>query len=77
MYTQDGEDEFYGKMAEVASQLQSPSFCITHKSYIINMNYVKRYYQDYVIMVNDDEVPISRTMKKHVSQKILQEKMGE
>lgn len=71
MMTQDGKIEFYGKLLDIMPQLNEHSFCTVHKSYIINMNYVAQYGRDRIFMVNGDEIPVSQSMRKHVSQKFF------
>lgn len=71
MITQDGTEEFYGKLTDVISQLNAQIFCAVHKSYVINMRYVVRYSSDSIWMVNGEEIPISQSMKKIVKEKIL------
>lgn len=38
-------------------------FARTHKSYVVNMNYIKQYQPDILIMENGDKVPIAKSNK--------------
>lgn len=71
LVTNYGKIEFYGKIADVATRLNPNKFCIVHKSYIVNMNCVLQYNGDGMIMVNQQWIPISQSMKSHVDEKIL------
>lgn len=72
MITQEGETEFYGKLSDIIPKLNEYSFCTVHKSYVINMRYVAEYGRDSIRMVNKDVVPVSRAMRGHLHQKIME-----
>ncbi|WP_020225065.1 LytR/AlgR family response regulator transcription factor [Holdemania massiliensis] len=46
------------------------NFVQTHRSYIVNMNYVKTVSNNTLVLFNDEIIPISRNFRKHVSRKI-------
>lgn len=71
MITHDGAEEFYGKLTDIIPQLNEQIFCVVHKSFIINMRYVLQYRSDNILMTNGAEIPISRSMKKSVKNKII------
>ena len=52
------------KINDVDKQMQGKGFFRTHKSYVINMKYVKEYDQSTVVMQNEDSVYISRLRVK-------------
>lgn len=64
--------EFYGKMADVEKQISMNKFCVVHKSYIVNINYVSEFCPDEVVMCNEIRIPISQSMRKRVREKILE-----
>lgn len=72
MVTQTGAVEFYGKLSDIIPVLNSGIFCVVHKSYVINMKYVIEYRQNYVIMVNQDEIPVSRAMRGSLQDKYIE-----
>lgn len=76
MVTQRDKKEFYGKLSDVFSKLNSFSFCTVHKSYIVNMKYISEYCNNSVLMVNGDIIPVSRAMKDNLSRKIIENKWG-
>lgn len=69
--------EFYGKLSEIEATLEEENFCLIHKSFLVNMRYVKTYCYNEIQMTNGDLVPVSRSLKKHVSEKILEKKVRE
>lgn len=75
--TQSDEKEFYGKLSEVEKQINMNKFCVVHKSYIINMNYVLEYRANEVIMTNGDRIPISQSKRRAVKEKILKKSIFE
>lgn len=64
--------EYYGKMADVEKQIAMNKFCVVHKSYIVNINYVSEFCPDEVVMCNGIRIPISQSMRKKVREKILE-----
>ena len=64
--------EYYGKMVDVEKQISMNKFCVVHKSYIVNINYVSEFCPDEVVMCNEIRIPISQSMRKRVREKILE-----
>lgn len=73
MVTQKGTEEFYGKLSDVVLQLNEQSFCVVHKSFVINLRYVAQHKSDSIVMANGEEIPISQSMKQSVRDRILSE----
>lgn len=73
MVTQDGTEEFYGKLSDVVLQLNEQVFCVVHKSFVVNLHYVIQHKSDSVIMANKVEIPISQSMKQNVTEKLLRD----
>jgi len=63
--------EFYGRMRDVEEQMCKKGFWTIHKSFIINSNCVKEYRYDTVMMVNEDQLPISQRYRNEIRQKLL------
>lgn len=76
MVLQDEIKEFYGKLSDVSEGLNEHIFCPIHKSYVINIRYVAEYTKDSIAMVNGERIPISQSMRKYVSRKILESETG-
>lgn len=71
--TNDHNDRvFYASMKGVEKQLDTGIFCVIHKSFIININYVAEFRINEVLMVSGVILPISQSMRKKVQQKIIE-----
>ena len=60
-------------MKQVEELLTHPVFYRTHQSYIVNLQYVKEYYKNdggYLILQNQESIPVSRNNKKLVLEAI-------
>lgn len=67
-----GDDiEFYSKLTDILSQLDTNKFCQVHKSFVVNGNYISRYTSDSITMCDDTNIVISRSMKINVRQWML------
>ena len=64
--------EFYGSLEETMQQLERRQFWRIHKSYIVNIDYVKSFGRDHFLLKHDIEIPVSRSRWKEVQQWILQ-----
>lgn len=74
--TSDHNDrEFYGSMKDVEKQLDRDLFCVIHKSFIVNMNYVAEFRTDEVLMSAGVTLPISQAMRRNVRQRILEQRI--
>lgn len=62
--------ETYDKMDHFSFQLDK-RFLQCHKSYLVNMERVKRYCGDSFLMVNETTIPISQSRRKTVRQQFL------
>lgn len=67
----DGEEEFYGKLKNIAENLPV-EFIMIHQSYIINQVYVREYSYETVKMVNGENLNISKPYRKDTRRKIKQ-----
>lgn len=63
--------EFYGSLEETMQQLERRQFWCIHKSYIVNVDYVKSFGRDHFLLKHDIEIPVSRSRWKEVQQWIL------
>lgn len=53
-------DRFYGKMEDLARELEPEGFLRIQKSYLVNMAHIKKLNYDHVILSNDKELSVSR-----------------
>lgn len=63
IYLDDNVISLYGKLQEM-EDLFPNTFVRTHKSYLVNMDKIKIYNKDKIILLSGREIPISRTYLK-------------
>lgn len=61
--TTDGEYSCYGRISDLEP---APGFVLIHKSYLININYVKECKSEKIVLTNGEIIPISRPYKLDV-----------
>lgn len=66
----DGEEEFYGKLKNIAKTLPV-DFLMIHQSYIINQAYVSEYSYEMVKMADGEHLNISKPYRKETRSKIM------
>jgi len=71
VHTAEGEYLFYSKISDLYGKLKSEDFIYAHKSFIVNMNYIKMVLTDKIVLQNGTEIPISKKNKKQVREKHL------
>ena len=62
--------EFYGNLSSIYNKLPD-TFIRVHKSYVVNCDYAKEYTYEYVKMVNDEIISISKAYRSAVRYKLL------
>lgn len=72
MITNEGIKEFYDTMLNIEKRISANKFYTIHKSYIVNVNYIKEFRPNEVIMVNGEKIPISQLYRKGIREKILE-----
>lgn len=70
-YTFEHEYRTYMTFANLLQQLDMNRFVLTHKSYIMNLDYFKELHGNDIILRNNKTIPLSRTYKNEVKQKII------
>ena len=70
-------DEFYGKISDVVRRCDRMNFVQVHKSYVVNLGYIKKVGTSFVEMFNGDVVPLSRERRADLTNAILDSHMGE
>ncbi|MCC5890909.1 MAG: response regulator transcription factor [Alkalibacterium sp.] len=71
LYTAEGEIEAKESFSHFEKELLSDQFIKTHRSYSVNLAYVKRIGKQDVIMDDETTVPISRRKTKEVNQAFI------
>lgn len=72
IHTTEEELTFYARMAEVEEMVDSSNFVRIHVSFIINLDYVKAFYPDEVLLTDGTRLPISKKYRKSVKDHHLQ-----
>lgn len=62
-HTRQGIIEFYGTLSAMEKELRECYFVRCHAGYLVNLNHVDSYREDFCV-VGGDEIPISRPKKK-------------
>ncbi len=70
IHTNDEVKTIYLKLANIENEYNN-SFVRIHKSFLVNINKIKIYKYNKVILENNSELPISRTYQKSCKEKIM------
>lgn len=66
VYTSDGKNNFVrGKLSKIQEELP-PNFIRSHRSYIVNKNFIKKINNSHLILIDNTEIPISRSFKDNI-----------
>lgn len=68
--TVSGSEEFYGTMTNVINQINSDTFLLIHRSYLVNFENIRKAEFDSLIMINGEVLMISRLKRQEVREKI-------
>lgn len=68
--TIDDVIEYYGNFKDLRQQLPMDLFWVVHSSFAINVNYVKCYKSDSVLLETGKVIYVSRKYKKEYNQKL-------
>lgn len=71
IYTTNNKKFIRGKISKIKGLLPS-NFIQPHRSYIVNFNYVKDVFPNFIIMKDKTEIPISRSKKQMVKDKLIE-----
>lgn len=72
LVTADGEYLFYGKL-EAAEMELGAKFLRCHRSFLVNMERIRKYSGEELVLHNGKAIPISRSYAKDVKQKLMME----
>lgn len=70
LHTKTGVIDYYGKMEEVERQLDH-RFIKCHRSYLVNLDYIKEYKKGQIIMENGEQAPVSRLRHQEIMEAML------
>lgn len=72
LYTLSGEViEFYDKLDSIYEQIINKGFTRSHKSYVVNLKYIKEIEGNSITMSNESIIPISRAFLKSTKDSFL------
>lgn len=69
--TTDGYERITGKMDEYEAKLQNSDFYRTHRSYIVNLLWVKEIVGSEIVLKNGERAKIGRDKIKHIKEKFF------
>lgn len=75
LHTDNGVIDYYGKMEELEKQLDS-RFFRCHRSYLVNLDYLKEYSKGQILLENGNIVPVSRLRRREFMDLMLQYMKG-
>lgn len=66
IFTQEGKDRLVrGKLSQIKEELP-PNFIQCHRSYIVNRNFIKQINSNSIILINKEQIPLSRSYKSKI-----------
>lgn len=68
---------FYGKLSDIEKECPESLFLRIHKSYLINMYYVKEITYKWIKMINGDVLDISRSNRVAIRRKVMESMSNE
>lgn len=71
VHTLNGIYETKGTMSNFESEINSDTFIRCHKSYLVNLEYIKSVKRYTAMLENDEEVPLSRNKYKEIKDKFF------
>ncbi len=71
IYTDKQNYSFTAKISDIEKEFKNHDFIRIHKSYIVNLRYVRNIFKDTVTMDNGEELPLSKHKSKEVREKFL------
>ncbi|MCQ2492057.1 MAG: LytTR family transcriptional regulator DNA-binding domain-containing protein [Lachnospiraceae bacterium] len=63
--------EYYGKISDLEHQLEGDSFARCHKSYIVNLEYLRSYDAKAIELLDGTSIPISKQRYHDTKNKII------
>lgn len=74
---EDRTESFYGKLLDVEKVCPENLFLRIHKSYLINMHYVKEVTYEWIKMVNGDVLDVSKANRVSIRRKVMESMANE
>lgn len=71
LHTREGIMEYYGKLKEIEQQLDA-RFFKCHRSYLVNLDYLKLYEEGQITLEHGEQIPVSRLRHQALMERMLQ-----
>lgn len=71
IYEKENEYFFTGKISNVEKELAKQDFVRNHKSYVVNLKYVRNIYKDTIIMENNEKIPLSKHRSRKMRERVF------
>lgn len=72
IHTEKQTIECYKKLKQIKERLESYGFVQSHKGILINMSYVNNIEGNEIILITEDKLQVSRSMKKEFMQRLAE-----
>lgn len=56
--------DFYYKLSDLKDQLQDKDFILSHRSFLVNLQYIQRISIDLIYLKNGESIPLSRNLQQ-------------
>jgi DNA-binding LytR/AlgR family response regulator len=77
LHGKEKEEEFYGSLETIYSQLKGKQFLYVHKSFIVNYQSIKKMVYEQVVLYDGTVIPISQSRRSAIRKQFLEIKKGE
>jgi len=71
IYEGGNEYIFTGKISDIEQELSKQDFVRNHKSYVVNLKYIRNVYKDTIIMENNEKLPLSKHRSKRLRERFF------
>ena len=63
--------EFYYKLSDLTNELETKNYILVHRSYLVNMQYIKKISSDNITLKTNVSIPISRNLRNDVKDRFM------
>jgi len=71
IHTKDSTIEYYNKISNIEASIPKNNFFRCHRSYIVNLKYVKRFCKTEILLDNDEKILLSKNKYSEFSEAFL------
>jgi DNA-binding LytR/AlgR family response regulator len=77
LHGKEKDEEFYGSLETIYSQVKGKQFLYVHKSFIVNYQYIKKMEYEQVILHDETVIPISQSRRSAIRKQFMDIKKEE